>query len=320
MGVGMVAAGSFGLFSMASDRGGHPSKAAKTVVLVADPHMQTESERDEGIFTGLVAAVISEKPDLVLNLGDVAESGSPDEYDRYRRLFVQPFEKADIPLHEVLGNHDNLSRWRQAFGDRGGDSVVTCGGVSFLLLAESTKPGGFGRISDRQLAWIEGALTEHKDGPCYLVLHHPLVEEVGYRTWRPEGWTRPYFYAENGLETVRKLTRFKNFAGVFSGHLHANRVRVNSGVLQMAAAPCCSRTVSTKYPEAVPFGYWVLRVTAGGILGQFKESDPELAAASRRSNPAYYGTALGDGIDRGFDYDVFSGTIQPFDGDIGATR
>jgi len=310
IGAAMLMAGATKLPSAAGDSASRVNTGAETVVLVADPHMQTESERDEVLFAKLAEAVVTEKPDLILNLGDVAESGRPDEYEKYQRLFVRPVEASRIPLHEVLGNHDNIARWREVFGDRGGDAVVTFGDYRFLLLLQSTKPGGFGHVSNDELAWLETELAENAPCRCFLVLHHPLVKEVGYRTWRPEGWTRPYFYADNGAEAVQRLSRFGNFAGVFSGHLHANRVRVADGVLQMAAAPCCSRTLSNRYAEPVPFGYWVIEVSPGQVVGRFKEVDAALAAASRKSNADYYAKCLGTGLDRGFVYDVKSRTAK----------
>ncbi len=272
------------------------------VILLTDCHIQAGMDRDEEVFGRLVAAIVARRPDLVLVAGDVGE-GRAAHYEKYQRLIAAPLEASGIRVGEVLGNHDDTQVWHGVMGERGGDAVLTVGDVAFVLVSQSTKPGGHGDLTEAEQKWIEDQLDANADKACFVVVHHPFIEEVGYREWRPEGWTRPYFYIEKGDEMVRRLTAHASFRGVFSGHVHANRVRVAGGVLQMSSAPCSAKTVFAENPEANPFGYWTLRFTPDGVDGVFHEVRNDAVRASQARHPEFYREMLGEGADVRFFYD-----------------
>lgn len=272
------------------------------VILLTDCHIQAEMDRDEEVFGRLVAAIGVRRPDLVLVVGDIGEGRAAD-YEKYRRLIAAPLEASGIRVGEVLGNHDDARVWHEAMGERGGDAVIVVGDVAFVLVSQSTKPGGHGDLTEAELKWIEDELDAHADKACFVVVHHPFIQEVGYRAWRPEGWTRPYFHIEHGEEMVRRFAAHASFRGVFSGHVHANRVRAAAGVLQMSSAPCSAKTVLAEDPEANPFGYWTLRFTPDGAAGAFHEVRNEAVRASQARHPEFYREMLGEPRDVRFVYD-----------------
>jgi 3',5'-cyclic AMP phosphodiesterase CpdA len=147
-------------------------------------------------------------PAAAIITGDLASiEGEPGNYKLVKELF-KPLRAAGIPLHLVLGNHDNREHFWAAFPEvrpaqskpveakaaaakpadaNSGGAKLTGGHVEnqtsiietplanwFLmdsLLATKLTPGMLGK---EQLDWLAKALDARKDKPALLIAHHQL--------------------------------------------------------------------------------------------------------------------------------------------------
>jgi 3',5'-cyclic-AMP phosphodiesterase len=123
-------------------------------------------------------AALDPAPAAVLLTGDVAADGRPEEYERVRELLA-PLE---MPVHPLMGNHDDREALRGAFADHPGVAAADgfiqysaeCGPVT-VVVADSHEPDWYGgRLGGDRLAWIESALAR-STGPTVLAIHHPPI-------------------------------------------------------------------------------------------------------------------------------------------------
>jgi 3',5'-cyclic AMP phosphodiesterase CpdA len=114
--------------------------------------------------------------------GDLVDRGSAAAYAALRSVLA----RLPLPVHLMLGNHDDRAAFRAAFPDRRVDengfvqfAVVTPIG-KLLLLLDTHEPGTVaGRLCARRLDWLALRLAED-DLPVLLLLHHPPAR-VGLR-------------------------------------------------------------------------------------------------------------------------------------------
>lgn len=112
----------------------------------------------------------------VLLTGDIADHGTPAEYEEARALLAT----SRHPVFTCPGNHDVRAPYRKTLlgldGDAPADQVHEAGGAVFAL-CDSTVPGGDdGYLSDETLGWLDAVLAERPDAPAFVCFHHPPVE------------------------------------------------------------------------------------------------------------------------------------------------
>jgi 3',5'-cyclic AMP phosphodiesterase CpdA len=150
---------------------------------VSDPHVVEPGRRAAGIVdtAPFVAAAVAQlngldpQPDLVLATGDLVNDGRRQQY-RHLAELVAPLR---APLRLLPGNHDDRDAMRDAFPDHdylpGGPTLdyVVDGPVRVVAL-DSLVPGSpGGRLTARQLTWLDATLSEQPDTPAIVALHHP---------------------------------------------------------------------------------------------------------------------------------------------------
>src|SRR3954454_25364234 len=111
--------------------------------------------------------------DAVVASGDLTDDGREESYAIVRELF----EGFDVPVHVLPGNHDNRARLRQAFElpGAGEDPVdyATDVGELRLVILDSHVPGQApGAFDPEQLAWLDAELSNERERPTLLVMHH----------------------------------------------------------------------------------------------------------------------------------------------------
>jgi predicted phosphodiesterase len=153
--------------------------------IAADPkaslHDQVMADNLRAVVTDILAQ--SDRPRGVVITGDLAVNhGESGDYETLFDLLA-PLRQARVPVHLVLGNHDDREHFRAAFhaeppaeeavADRH-VTVVTGPGGRFLLLdslqGDNLVPG---RLGERQLGWLAKALDADPQTPTILFLHHP---------------------------------------------------------------------------------------------------------------------------------------------------
>lgn len=155
------------------------------LVQLSDPHVVADGRLAYGVadtVAMLHAAVdtiggLDPAPDAVLVTGDLVDRGESAEYEVLRHVLA----RLPVPVHLVVGNHDDRDALRDVFPDWpelhvGGPFVqyVTDHGPIRLVVLDSHVPGEpGGRLCPDRLAWLDDVLARERDRPTVLAVHHP---------------------------------------------------------------------------------------------------------------------------------------------------
>jgi Icc protein len=129
-------------------------------------------------------AALRPTPGAVLVSGDLTEHSSASEYARVRELLLA----LTMPVHVLVGNHDAAEALRKSFplppaiADAASDDyryVTRCGPLR-LIGCDTTRPGrDDGEFGADRLSWLEARLTEDRDTPTIVAMHHlPLLTGI----------------------------------------------------------------------------------------------------------------------------------------------
>ncbi|MDR2706927.1 MAG: metallophosphoesterase [Planctomycetaceae bacterium] len=217
--------------------------------------------------------------------------GLPDDYKTLLEEF-EPFRQKGLPVHFVMGNHDN----RQAFlntvrntvaqstdksissTDKNipptGEnipqqipsrlhSIIETPKVNFFLLDSLDKtnhtPGFFG---EEQLQWLTDELDSRKDKPAILVAHHN-PDYSGNIVKAPGALqdTNAFF------ERIRDRQQVKAY---FYGHTHTWKTLRVSGI-HMVNIPA----TAWRFDQQQPFAWVLLTLKDNGMSLTLRSIDPE---------------------------------------------
>lgn len=178
---------------LAFARGGaRPADDDHWLALISDTHLAADPRQHSGPqvpadnLKVVVADILAQlrPPEGVVINGDLAHrEGRPGDYATLLDV-IAPLRKANIPVHLVLGNHDDRRAFREAV--RGVVPVESkveekqVGGFNalghrFLMLDSLDKIDATpGRLGAAQLAWLGRELDEYKGLPTLLFVHHHL--------------------------------------------------------------------------------------------------------------------------------------------------
>lgn len=191
---------------------------------LTDTHQVRPGERLYGLdprqrLDAAVASIAREHPDaaFVAVTGDLAHWGEPQAYEALREALAP----LPMPVHLLLGNHDDRAAFRAAFPAAPTDAegfvqfAFEAGGQRVVCL-DTNEPGvSWGVLCERRAAWLADALADaaRAGRPVHLMLHHPPFA-VGIRAMdrislRDPGPLRA------ALEPHRAVVRHLYF-----GHLH----------------------------------------------------------------------------------------------------
>jgi Icc protein len=150
---------------------------------LSDPHVSDDDDDPALALADAVRSVaaLDPAPGAVLVSGDLAEHGGASEYERVRELLLA----LTMPVHVLAGNHDDAAALRTSFplprasADAANDDyryVTRCGPLR-LIGCDTTRPGrDDGEFGADRLSWLEARLTEDRDTPTIVAMHHlPLL-------------------------------------------------------------------------------------------------------------------------------------------------
>jgi Icc protein len=191
-------------------------------VHASDFHLGADaSALQHGVDTGAclaraVSLINALRPALVVAGGDLVSDGSEEAYRRLQALLA-PLE---IPIHFLLGNHDDAANFRRVFppvetAAAPARTRVLQDGVQCLLLNSAVAGEVGGRIGEDDLAWLEGELSQHAALATWIFLHHqPLPVH--------QRWLDRIGLA-NAAPFLEILSQHSQVAGVCYGHVHQSR-------------------------------------------------------------------------------------------------
>jgi len=208
--------------------------------------------------------------DLAVITGDLTDTAHRQQYLELRDYLLPFFGKT--PYFLCIGNHDKYTKdsgiGEQGFLEYIANREKTCSSVifrdyQFILVDSCRQNNNWGYVDPVQLKWIKSILNS-EGKPSYLFLHHPCN---GFDTW---------FGIKNHMEFQKTIREFSCVNGVFSGHLHRNKVTTNrytTGNLPYVEIPA-----TVQFPCA----YAVVQVYENGfIYNSYKVSRLDLSEMSR---------------------------------------
>ncbi len=173
------------------------------------------------VFSRAVEQLNLLQPEFVVSVGDLIE-GYTEDVQRLTlewREFQTYVARLQMPFFYVPGNHDLANKvedqlWAEKFGRRYYDFVYR--DVLFLMLSSEDPPGQqWGKVSERQLAFVKKALADNPGVRWTLVfLHRPM-------------WVGPEVEKTGWLE-VEKLLAGRPHT-VFAGHVHKYQKFIRNG-------------------------------------------------------------------------------------------
>jgi 3',5'-cyclic-AMP phosphodiesterase len=176
------------------------------IAQLSDPHIRVGP--GDGAATRALAAavdaVLPYDPAAVVVTGDLADTGSPSEYERVRELLAP----LAVPVHVLPGNHDDHDALMATFDLPAIQYTAQCGPVK-IVACDTTIPGrDDGRFDASRQAWLKEQLEPGT--PTLVAMHHPpLITGV------------PAF-DELGMpaEDRHALRQLVGDARVIAGHIH----------------------------------------------------------------------------------------------------
>ena len=194
------------------------------IAQISDTHIPGRGEKTHGIAPmaeNLLRCVdhinqCNPKPDVVLVTGDITSAGTIEEAEHAASLLC----RLQIPFYIIPGNHDDPITLRSAFDEQ----VYPSGYQEFstyvidnfdvrLIAMDSTVPGSpGGKICQTRAAWLDERLSEDRQRPTVIFIHHPPVK-CGVLETDVDGFS--------GADLLGDVVKnYTNIEGIICGHIH----------------------------------------------------------------------------------------------------
>jgi 3',5'-cyclic-AMP phosphodiesterase len=216
---------------------------ASRLIIFADVHLgfaplapgATDVLHTHRLLREAVEKALALRPDRVVLLGDIVNSGEAEEHELARRLLAPLASR----LEAVPGNHEllrgNLDDWQRAWGAAPyrhaamGDlpAALLNSGIEGLPLSQWG-----GRLDAAQLTWLDGFLQARRSSPVLAFCHHPLAGTVRRSD-------QPMMGLDNSPELSRRLVEHPRAAVLFSGHAHYQHVVHLPRLICVSCPPLC---------------------------------------------------------------------------------
>ena len=221
------------------------------------------------IFSGAL-----DKPGGLIVTGDcVYIKGLPEDYVTLLEEFT-PFRKAGMPVHFVMGNHDNRQAFLNAAARETGQkepesipprlcSIVETPKANFFLMdsLERTNytPGLFG---EEQLQWLCDELDSRKEKPAILFAHH-------YPDYTGGVVKNPHALQDTAAFFNRIRDRKQVKAYVF-GHSHVWKI-LRKDDIHLVNLPA----TAWRFDQTQPFAWVLVKLRNDGMTLTLRSIDPE---------------------------------------------
>lgn len=211
---------------------------------------------------------LSKAPAGLLLNGDCSlDRGVAGDYATLTNLF-QPLAEARLPMHFLLGNHDERDVFWGSLKDTKGPSLPVAG--KHVAVVEAARANWFlldslevtkqtpGRLGDEQRAWLAKELDARSDKPALVMVHHnPILPDAVKQT---------------GLldtsELLQILVPRRQVKALFFGHTHTWRREEREGI-HLINLPAVAYSFK---PEEVT-GWVDCRLRDGGSALELRAND-----------------------------------------------
>lgn len=197
--------------------------------------------------------------DLILFTGDLGQYPGGSNYQR----ILNTLEAYKTPCMCLPGNHDDYELMQQILNT----GLVNCNkqfllGNWQIIGLNSQVPGApEGRLSDRELAFLEQCLNDHPDRYVLIAMHHHCLSIDS--PWMDT------MMVENARELFAIIDQHPQVKAVTFGHVH-QAVELEAGSVHVWGAPStCFQFKPQSEKLAVvntPPGYRLIRLFADGLL------------------------------------------------------
>ncbi|NNK77516.1 MAG: phosphodiesterase [Litoreibacter sp.] len=222
--------------------------------------------------------------DQIILLGDLTHFGEPAAYQR----LAEALGEVDIPVTLMMGNHDRRAAFLEVFPDTPvtahghvqevielGDTVL----ITLDTLYGPPYPEGqnSGYLCEDRLAWLEAQLERARDKRVLLFCHHPLCD-VGFPGMDA-------IQLANAADLLKLLTRFRNVAHIFNGHVHRTIHGSAGGIpFTIFKSPCHQMPLDFQGESSAlsvdePGAYGIILLKRSGVI---VHSEDFALAASRK--------------------------------------
>lgn len=223
------------------------------IAQISDLHIKPAGEKAYGVvdteaaLKACVAAIMAlpRRPDMVLATGDLVDAGLPEEYERLRALLAP----LDMPVHPIVGNHDDRANLRIAFPDlpaTGPFVQYTVDDWPVRIVAlDSLIPGKtHGELCAERLGWLDEALAARPDKPTVVMVHHPPFD-TGLQMMDRLRLARPE-------ELAGVIARHKQVLRILCGHVHRPIQALFAGTLAVACPSSAHQMLLDIDPAQTP--------------------------------------------------------------------
>ncbi|WP_437193148.1 metallophosphoesterase family protein [Planctomicrobium sp. SH527] len=199
---------------------------------------------------------------LILN-GDCAYNrGLPGDYQNLAKG-LEPVRKGGIPLHLLMGNHDDHEPLYSSFADQRAamppvsNKLISVIETPFadIVLLDTQKAVNVvtGEIGETQLKWLAEALDARKEKPVIVFAHHNM-QFVPPESGKPWGGIQD---TEAFYELLKSRKQVKAF---FYGHSHRWHIEQKDGIHLVNLPP-----VAYVFNPELPNGWVLAQLNAKGI-------------------------------------------------------
>ncbi len=202
---------------------GLPGADSFSFVVFGDCHVGRSPEEDR-VCRDLIMALGREKDvDFVVNLGDFADHGKKEAYEKYLKMV----SGLGLKIYYVPGNHDLAGSGYKYYKKHIGQKYYYSfdhGNSHFIVLNNA-----YGHSFDaKQFAWLKEDLAATKKKHIFVFMHRPTFDPGEIFSG----------YAMSGREVVKRLLQLfsqHRVAYVFAGHIHGYASSKRNGTVYIVS-------------------------------------------------------------------------------------
>ncbi|WP_372661560.1 metallophosphoesterase [Cohnella sp.] len=201
-------------------------QAIMTFQVITDTHVTADPQHvhNRNLDRALKDIIAVSKDSIgIMHVGDVTDHGFEREFTELHRILSENEDGLPKLLYAV-GNHDvGLGVWEKRISKFLTETGMSAPyhthwikGYHFIFLGTEKGLQNFCDLSEEQLKWLDGKLSEQAslDKPIFLFLHQPLMDTVA-GSYVEQDW-----YGVTQDEPLRAILAKYPQAILFTGHTH----------------------------------------------------------------------------------------------------